>query len=232
MSKPAPISIVVPVLHEETSIDESIRRIRELNADGRTPEIVIVDGDPSAGTIKRIRQEGCIAATSEPGRAVQMNRGAALTTGDILLFLHADTFLPADALPLIRACLEDDRFVGGAFDLGIASDRSLFRITEWYVRLRTRVTRVPFGDQVIFLRRAYFERIGGYRNIPIMEDVEIMTRIRKRGDRVCIIPEKVMSSARRWEKDGIIRGTLRNWMLQVLYLLGAAPERLARYYRF
>jgi GT2 family glycosyltransferase len=123
------------------------------------------------------------------------------------------------------------RYAAGAFDLGIRTERKIFRITERYVALRSRLTRVPFGDQAIFIRRDYFEHIGGYSNIPIMEDVDLMRRIRKKGDRICIIPEKVMTSARRWEKEGVLCATLRNWMLQSSYALGVPPERLAKYYR-
>ncbi len=231
MPKRLAISIVVPVLHEQASVGDLIGHIRKLDSDSIPPELIVVDGDPSASTIKTIQQNGVITAVSETGRAEQMNRGAVLATGDVLLFLHADTFLPKNAFELIRAALKDPKCVGGAFNLAILSGRKVFRITEAYVRFRTRITRVPFGDQAIFLRKEYFERIGRYRNIPLMEDVELMTRIRKRGDRICIIPEKVTTSARRWERDGIVRGTVRNWTLQMLYCCGVAPERLARYYR-
>ncbi len=232
MAKRLAISIIVPVLREQASVGDLIGHILKLDTDGIPPELIVVDGDPSASTIKTIQQNGVITAVSETGRAEQMNRGAALATGDVLLFLHVDTFLPKNAFELIRAALKSHQCVGGAFNLRILSGQKIFRMTEMYVRLRTQITRVPFGDQAIFLRKAYFERIGRYRSIPIMEDVELMTRIRKRGDRICIIPEKVTTSARRWERDGIVRGTARNWMLQVLYCCGVSPERLARYYRF
>ncbi len=230
MTKLVTISVIVPVLHEEASINAHISHLRSLPTDG-APEIIIVDGDPSGSTVKTITQSGIITATSLPSRADQMNRGASLASGDVLLFLHADTFLPRNALTLMRNCLQDERIVGGAFSLGIASDRKIFRVTEKYVALRTRLTRVPFGDQAIFVRHQYFRGIGGYRSIPIMEDVEFMSRIRKNGDHVALLPEKVMTSARRWEKEGVLNGTLRNWMLQTLYCCGVAPERLARYYR-
>jgi len=160
-----------------------------------------------------------------------MNAGAALATGDILLFQHADTFLPWNAFELIAAAMSGERFVGGAFDLGILSDRRIFRITERYAACRTRITRVPFGDQSIFIKKSYFRRIGGYGDMAIMEDVELMTRIRKRGDRVSILPAKVMTSPRRWEREGVLYATARNWLLQLLYCLGTPPERLARFYR-
>ncbi len=139
-----------------------------------------------------------------------MNRGAALATGDVLLFLHADTLLPSNAFALIRAAMNDKGVVGGAFDLGIISRRKIFRITETYVFFRTRLTRIPFGDQAIFIRRDFFEKIGGYRELPIMEDVDLMKRIRKRGDRIRIIHAKALTSARRWEREGIMYCTLRN----------------------
>lgn len=224
------ISIIIPVLNEAESINSLISHLHTLEPSGKA-EIIVVDGAADGGTIKVIGDNKVVTTASEPGRGIQMNRGASLGHGDVLLFLHADTLLPADAFGLIRNALSDEMFVGGAFDLRIRSDRKIFRITERYVALRTRLTRIPFGDQAIFLRRKYFEKIGGYRSIPVMEDVELMARIRKRGDAICIIPEKVMTSARRWEKEGVLRTTLRNWMLQLLYILGVPPARLARFYR-
>lgn len=224
------LSVIVPVLHESGTINRLIGHLRALPAD-IDPEIIVVDGDPAGSTIKAIGRDDVVAATSPPGRANQMNQGASLATGSILLFLHADTFLPLMAFELVRKCMEDERYAGGAFDLGFLTKRNIFRLTECYVALRTRLTRVPFGDQAIFIRKEYFERVGGYRAIPIMEDVELMSRIKKLGDRIRILPEKVMTSTRRWEREGVLSATLRNWMLQLLYLLGVSPERLVKYYR-
>jgi len=224
------ISVIIPVLNESPGINEFIAQLR---AQGPvdTVEIIVVDGDPAGSTIKAISHPDIVRAIAGPGRGVQMNAGAARASSDILLFLHADTFLPRNAFKRIRQALEDAEFAAGCFDLGIRSDRKLFRVTERYVALRTRITRIPFGDQAIFVRREYFERIGGYREIPIMEDVDLMRRIRGRGDVICVIPENVSTSARRWEKEGVLFTTLRNWMLQALYCCGVPPERLARFYR-
>ena len=224
------ISIILPVLNEAGRINELITRLRGLRSDA-APEIIVVDGDPRGGTITAIRNSGVITSIADKGRARQMNRGASLASGDVLLFLHADTFLPADALVRVKGALDDGRHVAGAFDLGIRTERRIFRITEKYVALRTRMTRVPFGDQAIFIRKNYFNSIGGYKDIPLMEDVELMKRIRKRGDKIFIIPEQVMTSARRWEQEGILYGTLRNWALQLSYALGVPAERLAKWYR-
>jgi rSAM/selenodomain-associated transferase 2 len=227
--KPA-LSIIIPVLSEAECIGETIRHLRGLHAGG-TVEIIVVDGDPRGITIDAAKAEGVRTAIAARGRARQMNHGAALATGDILLFLHADTLLPSNAFALIRSIMNDERCVGGAFDLGFNTKRTLYRITESYVFLRTRLTRVPFGDQAIFIRRTYFENIGGYRDIPIMEDMELMKRIRKRADTIRIIPAKVRTSVRRYEQEGVLSCTLRNWMLQISYALGASPEQLVKWYK-
>ena len=225
------VSLIIPVLHEAKNMSEIIQHIRELDVDGAV-EIIVVDGDPEGSTIKTIKDEGVRTVLSQKGRARQMNRGAALATGDILLFLHADTLLPSNAFGLIRTAMNDKGIVGGAFDLGFNTRRRIFRITETYVFLRTRLTKIPFGDQAIFIRYHHFEQLGGYRDVPVMEDVELMKRIRKRGDRIRIIPVKVRTSARRYEQEGIAYTTIRNWMLQLQYALGVSPERLVRWYKF
>ena len=224
------LSIIIPVLRESGIIHQTLSRLRTLQGSSDV-EIIVVDGDPLLSTIHAIDAPGVIAAAAGRGRALQMNHGARMASSGILLFLHADTCLPPDALLRISAALEDERLVAGAFDLGITSSRPVFRITERYVALRTRLTRIPFGDQAIFIRRDYFRQIGGYREIPLMEDVELMARIRKRRDRICIIAEQAMTSARRWEQEGIFFCPCRNWALLLLYLLGVRPERLARWYQ-
>jgi rSAM/selenodomain-associated transferase 2 len=225
------LSIVLPVINEANGINTIIAHIHANAAVGAV-EVIVVDGDPQGSTIRAIQSTGIITTTAEKGRARQMNRGAALAKGEVLLFLHADTLLPARFAEHLMAMMHDKRVVAGAFDLGIRSPRRIFRITEQYVFLRTRLTRVPFGDQAIFVRRDYFQKIGGYRDIPLMEDVELMTRIRKRGDRIALVADKVLTSARRWEREGILFSTLRNWALQILYVFGVPPERLAKWYPF
>jgi rSAM/selenodomain-associated transferase 2 len=230
MNNTPAISIIIPVLSEAGGINGLIAHLQALDP-GRSVEIIVVDGDPDGSTISAITDASVVTTVCDPGRAAQMNHGATFAKGDVLLFLHADTFLPSDAFARISAALRDQKYVAGCFSLGIRSDRALFRITERYVALRTRVTRIPFGDQGVFIRRDYFERLGGYADIPIMEDVELMQRIRGHGDAICIIPERVTTSARRWEREGILFTTFRNWALQALYCLGVTPKRLVRFYR-
>jgi rSAM/selenodomain-associated transferase 2 len=223
-------SIIVPVLNEAERINEAVDHIRDQQVDEGV-EIIVVDGDRAGSTIKAVTDDEVVKLTAARGRGCQMNRGAAFAKGDVLLFLHVDTRLPPNALALILSALHEKRIVAGAFDLGFNTTRKIFTVTEKYVSVRTRLTRVPFGDQAIFIRRDYFEKIGEYAEIPLMEDVELMKRIRKRGDKIAIIPEKVKTLPRRYEQEGILYCTLRNWVLQLFYALGVAPERLAKWYQ-
>jgi len=224
------VSIIIPVLNEEARIAEAIDHIRSLT-DGKAAEIIVVDGDPAGGTLRAIPDGACRKLLSEPGRGRQLNRGAGAASGEILLFLHADTKLPPDALIRIGETLQDETLAGGAFDLAIDSPRRAFRPIERIASIRTRLTRIPYGDQAIFLRRSWFRSLGGYREIPIMEDVDLMRRLKRSGGRIAILPERVVTSARRWEQEGILTTTLRNWTLVTLFLLGVDAGRLARWYR-
>ncbi len=229
-SKTTLCSVIIPVLNEASLINSTIDHLRALDG-GESLEIIVVDGDQGGGTVRTITLKDVKQTISPRGRGRQMNEGAALATGNILLFLHVDTRPPRDALGLIRSAMENNRYVAGAFDLGIESSQPIFRIIERAASLRSQITRIPFGDQGIFIRKDYFMQVGGYREIPVMEDVEIMGRIKKRGDRIYIIPRRVSTASRRWKQEGIVRCTLRNWMLQILYFLGTSPYKLSRFYK-
>jgi len=224
-------SIIIPVLNEEAVINPAIEYIGHFQEAMGPSEIIVADGDPEGKTARAIRDRKVITTVSKRGRGNQMNRGAALAKGDILLFLHADTRLPVDALTLIDSALRDPAYAAGAFYLAIASARPIFRLLEKTASVRSRLTHIPYGDQAFFFRRDYFRAIGGFADIPIMEDVDIMRRIKKRGDRIIIIDRPAITSARRWEKEGVLYCTLRNWLLISLYLSGVSPERLSRLYR-
>jgi rSAM/selenodomain-associated transferase 2 len=222
-------SFIIPVLNEAYLINNTIQYLREISRQYNV-EIIVVDGDAEATTLRCIQEKQVKKVVSPKGRGTQMNKGASVAGGDVFLFLHADTELPADALGLISAVLDGTACGGGAFDLGIKSDRPVFRLIERLVSLRSRITNIPYGDQAIFMRREVFEKLGGYHEIPIMEDVELMRRMKRSGYTVRIIPEKVRTSPRRWEREGVLSCTLRNWTLMALYLLGRDPEKLAKYY--
>jgi len=223
-------SFIIPVWNEEAIISRTIEHVRGLHASGGA-EIIVVDGDPAGRTIKVARHMGVKTAISEKGRGNQMNIGASLAAGEILIFLHADTLLPPDALELIETAMKDSSCIAGAFALAIDSERPIFRLIEKAASFRSRMTRIPYGDQTIFIRKRDFRDLGGFNNIPVMEDVEFMQRIKKRKGRICIIGKAVLTSPRRWEKEGIVYTTLRNWLLIALYFCGAKPEKLIRFYR-
>jgi rSAM/selenodomain-associated transferase 2 len=223
-------SIIIPVLREEAVINATVAHIKGLRADAPV-EIIVVDGDRGGKTIGAVTDGTVRTAISDKGRGTQMNRGAAMARGDIVVFLHADTRLPPEAFALIDAALGDPACPAGAFDLAIASRRPVLRLIAAAASLRSRATRIPYGDQAFFFRRAYFRGIGGFADIPLMEDVEIMRRIKRRGERIAIVDRPVTTSARRWEKEGVFLCTLRNWLLISLYLSGVSPERLCRFYK-
>ena len=223
-------SIIIPVLHEPDSINPLLHSLYKQHAHEQC-EVIVVDGSATRDTINVINTEQVTALASGAGRARQMNAGAAVARGEILIFLHADTRLPANALSSIRTVLENNQYVGGAFDLGIRSDRLVFKVIAAVASYRSRLTRIPYGDQAHFLRKDYFAAIGGYREVPFMEDVELMHRIKKRGDKICILTDKVCTAPRRWEEEGIVYCTVRNWILAVLYFLGVSPYTLQQYYR-
>jgi rSAM/selenodomain-associated transferase 2 len=226
--KPA-FSIIVPVLNEKDGIQSLVQHLKDISA-GESVEIIVVDADPDGSTINKIRSGEAVKLLSPRGRGIQMNRGADVAEGNVFIFLHADTFLPQNALGYIKNALTDDTCVGGAFDLGIDSDRLLLRLTAWCASLKHRMTRVPYGDQAIFIRSDFFRDISGYREVPLFEDVELMRRIKKLKKKITIIKYRTRTSPRKWEKEGTLYTILHNWTLQTLYLLGVSPEFLVKYY--
>ena len=223
-------SIIVPVFHEGRMINALIGCLNRLDS-GKKIEIIIVDGARKKDTLETIHNRNVVKTSSEKGRAKQMNTGASVARGEVLIFLHADTELPVHALKKIDSLLERSEYVGGAFDLGIKSDKWILKVIGKLASWRSRLNRVPFGDQAIFIRREYFNRIGGYKEIPLMEDVELMRRIKKSGDKIWIFCDRVMTSPRRWEEEGVIYCIFRNWALQMLYFFGVSPDRLVKYYK-
>jgi rSAM/selenodomain-associated transferase 2 len=223
-------SVIIPVINESRAINDTIDHL-EAEKEGYDVEIIVVDGDSEGTTIHAIRSPTVIATVSAKGRGTQLNTGALHATGDIFLFLHADTRLPRHAFQSIDTAMKHNTIVGGAFDLRIDSHRIAYRFIDKAASLRSRMTRIPYGDQAIFMGRSYFFSYGGYACIPLMEDVELMRRIKKNHDRIHIIGKYTRTSPRRWEQEGIVRGTLRNWLLLTLYLMGVAPETLNRFYR-
>lgn len=222
----ATFSVIVPVLGEAALINRLVDHVRTVGY-GRNVEIVVVDGHPAATTLAALDRPGVTALAAPTGRARQMNAGAARSTGEVLVFLHADCSLPARAFEAMERVLARGSRAG-AFDLGIRSGRFSLRLIARAASLRSRITRVPYGDQALFMERRVFEALGGYADIPILEDVDLMVRARRAGVRVGFAQGRCTASPRRWEAEGVWRRTFANWSIIARYLLGASPERLAR----
>lgn len=223
------ISVIIPVFKEEDRINTTIGSLVEMKGN-HSVEIIVVDGDPCGSTIQCIKEPTVIPMTAEKGRAVQMNKGASKAAGDILLFLHADTILPKKAFDKIKSVMETGKYVGGAFNYDIDSRNLFLRFIYYTSYLRSKISRITYGDQAIFIREDYFKKIGGYPGIPIMEEVELMKKIKKNKDKIYILKDGVKTSARRYEEEGIIYGWLRNHRMRILYFFGVSPGRLVKYY--
>ena len=224
-------SVIIPVLNEASTINLTLAQFSSISH-GSAFEIIVVDGDRSGSTINVIAHPDVKTAIAPKGRAVQMNHGVTMALGKNLLFLHSDTFLPDNALDKIDTLLSSSSVACGAFELGIRSCRPVYRFIERMVGFRTRITGIPYGDQAIFLTMDLFKQVRGYPEIPIMEDIALMRRLKKQKAGFCIIPEKVKTSPRRWETEGLVYCTVRNWLIVTSYLLGASPKILSKYYRF
>ncbi|MFP4194840.1 MAG: TIGR04283 family arsenosugar biosynthesis glycosyltransferase [Desulfobacterales bacterium] len=227
---PPAVSVIVPVLGESEIIGQAARHFLSATG-GVNAEVIFVDGDPSGSSIKLVNSGNIRTLISPSGRGSQMNAGAEASAGRVLMFVHADTRLPEgameDALDVCR-CPET---AGGAFLLGIDSSKRGFRIIEAAANLRCRLTRIPYGDQAVFIKKSVFKTIGGYAEIPLMEDIEIMRRLKRKGLKIRLVKKAVYTSARRWKKDGLVYGTMRNNLLSCLYYAGVKPEALKKFYK-
>ena len=223
------ITAIIPVLNEAETVTDCIKPLT--NAPDCS-EVIVVDGGSTDGTSDRVREipgVRLIATPAGSGRAAQMNAGAGLATGDVFLFLHADTRLPGDAFGLILRSLEDPRVVGGRFRLRIAGEGAIYAWIGLISTWRSRFLNITYGDQAIFVRRTVFDRLGGFPILPIFEDSEFCLRASRIG-RFVMVPAYAVTSPRRWERCGIFRTILLMWLLKVLYRLSVSPERLSKLY--
>ena len=222
LSANARVSVVIPVLDDAPGVAAAVTSARTAGAD----EIVVIDGGSRDGTRAIATAAGARVLTSAPGRARQMNAGAAAATGDILVFLHADTLLPPRACVLARAALARPGVAAGAFGFAVPTDTRLGRIVDFAGRWRARLTRFPHGDQALFVSACTFRDLGGFPDLPTMEDWELVTRLRRLGV-VQILHEPAVTSARAWERYGLMRVTALNLAVIAAYRLGVNPRRLA-----
>lgn len=222
----AKISIIIPVLNEAASIATVVQQALT----GNNIEIIVIDGGSQDETVDVVQALDVKLIHSSPGRAQQMNLGAKQATGDILLFLHADTYLPEQFDRMIRQSLTQPQTVAGAFQLKIAADLRGIHWVEKIVNWRSHFFQLPYGDQAIFLKASTFWQLGGFPQLPIMEDFELIRQLRKKG-KIAIASAAVVTSGRRWQKLGILKTTLLNQLIIIGYLLGISPDQLVRYYR-
>jgi len=221
------LSIVMPVLDEAAGIVAALQALAPLRAQGH--EVIVVDGGSRDGTPALAAPWVDRVVAGPRGRARQMNAGAALASGDVLLFLHADTVLPAAAASSLRAAMEAGA-LWGRFDVRIAGASVWFPVIAALMNGRSRLTRIATGDQALFVQATLFHRLGGYADQPLMEDVELSRRLRDVAAPACL-KERVLTSGRRWETRGVWRTIFLMWRLRWAYWRGASPEVLARAYQ-
>jgi rSAM/selenodomain-associated transferase 2 len=221
------ISIIIPALNEASTIEQFLRSLRERAGD---VEIIVVDGGSSDGTFDLARDRCDQCLHSARGRALQMNTGAAAASGDIFWFLHADTEVPADCVQKIYDVLRDPEVVGGFFRIRIPSRHFVYRLTDSFAHYAGLLLQMRFGDHGFFCRRAVFRGIGGFPQLPLMEDAKFFQKLRRHG-RIAIISSRLISSPRRYERIGPWRLTLSYGLIALLYCLRVPIQILVRIYR-
>ena len=220
------ISVVVPTLREAAAVGGAVRSAIECGA----CEVIVADGGSADGTADAAREAGAIVLDARPGRGPQMNDGARAASGDVLVFLHADCRLPADAGEQVRAALADAAVIAGGFRQRIDAEGRRFRWLEAGNAARiTRFGRV-YGDQAMFVRAAAFFEAGEFPEQPLMEDYELSGRLGRAG-RLVLLDGPLIVDARRWHARGVVRQTATNWAFVLLYRCGVSPARLAAWYR-
>jgi rSAM/selenodomain-associated transferase 2 len=223
------ISIVVPVLNEEGILLPFLERLARL----QHIEIIVVDGGSEDRTLSLLRNFSSHSSfqvlTAPRGRARQMNEGAKRASGESLLFLHADSTLSQTGLDALSRVMSESDRVGGAFRLRIDSTSFFLKAVSWAANARSQYLGLPYGDQGIFVRRSVFEKVGGYADLPLMEDVDFIRRLKKVGP-IVLLNEVIVTSSRRWNRDGRLYNSFRNFILLACYLMGISPFRLARWY--
>ncbi len=220
------ISIIIPTLNEGGTLASTLDRLRQ----DSNLEVIVADGGSADDTCAMAQAKGVQVVQATGGRGAQLNQGAAIAKGEILIFLHADTQLPTNVATLVGQALAKPGIVAGAFDLAIDGPGRRLRWIERGVKWRSRWLRLPYGDQALFLTAEQFHRMGGFANLPIMEDFDLVQRLNRQG-RIAIVPVPVTTSGRRWQRLGVWRTTAVNQAMVAGYLLGLDVHQLARWYR-
>jgi len=220
------VSIVIPTLNEASNIGSLLASMQLLRKSGH--EVILADGGSCDNTTTLAGSLVDHIVTSKKGRAIQQNTGAQIATGEWLFFLHADTQLPQNFQSIIQS-LPKSGSLWGRFDVKLSGQHALFRIIEKMMNLRSRLTGIATGDQLIFVSRELFEHVDGFKEIGLMEDIELSGRLKKISVPICF-SEFVITSSKKWEKNGILRTVLFMWWLRLSYFLGKDPDQLQKLY--
>lgn len=222
------VSIIIPVLNEENSIKKFLQQLQSYRKLGH--EVIVVDGGSQDKTCTIASALADKVIESQPGRAIQMNSGTKQAQFNVLWFLHADTVISENAIDNIQQVLTENGKNWGRFNIKLSGSNILFRVIEFMINIRSRVTGIATGDQGIFVNRKTFESVGGYSDLPLMEDIDLSKKLKKISKPICL-KEKLTTSSRRWEKNGIFSTVLLMWRLRLLYWIGVSADRLSRQYR-
>jgi rSAM/selenodomain-associated transferase 2 len=221
------ISIIIPVFNEASLVVHNLPALQPFRAAGH--ELILVDGGSNDTTVPLSKPFADQTIRSSKGRSRQMNKGALVAKGEILLFLHIDTLLPEGADQLIVKGMDRRKRKWGRFDVRLSGGHPLFRVVEWLMNYRSRITGLATGDQAIFVQRKLFETVGGFPGIDLMEDIALSKSLKKHGPPLCL-PQKVTTSSRRWEEKGIVRTILLMWFLRGAYFFKVNPNQLNKFY--
>lgn len=221
------ISVIIPTLNEGKNIGPLLRYLKELDDN---LELIVSDCGSHDNTIEEAESYAKTIRASK-GRGAQMNAGAKIASGDVLWFLHADCYPHPESISTIKKALVDPQIVGGAFEYSLDDPRLYFRVIEFLSNRKNHLLHLFYGDMGIFVRRNMFFNMGGYAEIPLMEDMDFCKRLKKEGN-IVILPKRIPTSTQRWAEEGIVKNIVRNWLLQIAWTCGVSPETLSKFYQF
>ncbi len=221
------LSIIIPTLNEEKNLIKQKTNFKALLDDGN--EIIVIDGGSSDHTLQIANNIGCKTIVTNPSRGMQLHNGAQQSKHEVLLFLHADTILPDNAIQLIQQAFNRDDNQWGRFNVSFANSSMIYKVIAWFMNVRSRISGIATGDQAIFVKRDCYFLSEGIPNFPLMEDIELSKRLKIFSKPACI-KQTVIISSRKWETEGVLDTIVKMWCLRLLYFFGVSPNQLTKYY--
>lgn len=221
------VTVIVPTYNEEDLIESLIMELKEQPPE--TVEIIVADGGSTDGTLEILDDLNVTVINGPKSRGAQMDLAARMATTDVLLFLHADVRLPEGWLNKVFEVLTDSDIMVGAFSIEIDEKGWKYRVLEKLANLRARLLKIIYGDEAIFVRAADFKKVGGFKGMALMEDLSLVRRLRELG-KVVVLKDKVLVSPRRWQKNGVVKNTMKNFFIVTLYYFGVSEDKLYKIY--